>query len=407
MASTKNAVQNVEPKEGLGETNPSSSSTSVVAVQGSPSSTSTSHEEEQNGEAPVLKHLKPVSHVNVYTQAGGLSAADIVRKNLQKAKVEDEEGEEGGGGENENSTPDSRASQEPYGRKWYAVRKSRVQVWRNTKQCFRNTKIVDWEDAAYANVARWSQERVKEPIAKRCVEVVTGDWGTVLHDLTVRYGEWFVLSARVDPEQPGGQFWTGAANMEADLMRRTNASFFIPRGPDAEYEVEDWEQLLGCKDTLPLHTTNTHILIRGPEELPDFDTTWSSNISHVGYRHFKKTEIVPFFYMPFAVEDTRDRQLRKGELATEVDALAETMLRTVAKGNGRFLLLQDFGPGISPYMGAKAFSKAIDKFPDAFDKVVFCVHPRCEKAYRETLEGKVHRGAIYLRSLAVVRPSDQ
>lgn len=350
-------------------------------------------EEEEMAEAEVEEQEEPVPHVNVYTQANAPSAAHILQQNIRSRRNQDLGQKNSEAETKTGSRPDRNAGGEPEGKKWYAVRRHRVQAWRDTKHRFRKTKIADWESVAEENVAKWLRERVKEPIRKRCVEVVSGDWGEVLTDLTKQYGKTFVLTGRADLESPGGQFWTGAANAEANLMRRTNACFFLPEQRDegAGYDVGEQEALLGQAKQMPIHIVDMHILIRGPEELPDFSVTWAKDIKRIGYRHLPRNETVPFFYMPFAVPDTRDQRISKSEIADFLDTLAEKQLETAIDAQASFILLQDFGPGTSPWMGAKAYAKAISKFPDAFDKIVFCVHPRCLEAYKQTLGGKVHR----------------
>ena len=276
---------------------------------------------------------------------------------------------------------------------WRVVNSARVNVWKDTKNRVFAKGLRHLQYVACNNVTQWQSERLERDGLERqrslknvvppCdVRVVQGDVWTHAAALTREFGQIFAVATPVSVQVPGNYVWRGQREPEADFARRSNSSFFLPRGKPALYSEKMAKMLHAGDGLLPLHTADLRVILRGPEVLSnmsdavaDAAANGGSIVACGGYQWLDENDIFPVYEMPAAFDPDN----------VNMHDLVHAQLRTAVAAKARYLMLRDFGcnypasrPRYNPWHLADAYRACLEngEFDGAFSVVVFVTSPR-------------------------------
>ncbi|MCC9608140.1 DUF2263 domain-containing protein [Blastopirellula sp. JC732] len=221
---------------------------------------------------------------------------------------------------------------------------------------------------AQQNLKRWRASRADADGTLR-VEVISGDWGDVVAQLTREYGECFAALNMANSYVPGGAYVEGAAAQEENMFRRTDCHFRIrddQYDPKLDQYFPEMTRLLTAHDgEVYLDTLQPRVCIRGSED---------RGLDDLGYPWLADEAIFPFYELRAAACDLRDGSPFEPE---EMRRRIVAQLDTLQSQGVRHAVLGAFGCGafMNPATEvAKIYQEEIAKRADDFAVIAFAIY---------------------------------
>ena len=256
----------------------------------------------------------------------------------------------------------------------------RRQVLRETVHAL--TERYTWYHAhAQKNLERWWQENLSQAKGHPAgqVEVYSGDWGEVTHQLTRRWGVTFAVLNMANAYSAGGAYLEGTAAQEENMFRRTdchlalNEQNLIPlddhhldrsRSGSRSLYQRFMTQLLNAQDGRVYLDLKPRVCLRGAEDRSHSD---------LGYAWLDEDQIFSFYELRAAAVDLRgghnfDPIECERRICAQLETLRESKIRYAvlgAHGCGAFMNPNE--------RVANLYAKVIQDYIDHFDLIAFAI----------------------------------